>query len=122
MGRKVCFTDSDGQSGTCIRDDENCNDCRFIPNPEIDAHKYMTLQSHISEYVLARKQVNTLNTTAYGLRDLAMSFAKTGNKQVASNLENYANDIDSVIEEIERNLNQVNRNHRETVRCAWNCI
>lgn len=30
-GRKVCFMDDDGQYGTCINDDENCEKCDDKP-------------------------------------------------------------------------------------------
>lgn len=31
MSRKVCFTDTDGQIGTCTKDDEDCSTCGCIP-------------------------------------------------------------------------------------------
>ena len=31
MSRKVCFTDEDGQVGTCTKEDEDCSTCGCIP-------------------------------------------------------------------------------------------
>ena len=31
-GRKVCFITDDGQYGTCIRDDEDCEVCDYKPS------------------------------------------------------------------------------------------
>ena len=72
----MCWTDHNGQVATCIRDDENCNGCKYMPEPEAKdkSHEYDVIKTHISEYACMKKQLHNLNRISYDLKDLAVSF------------------------------------------------
>jgi len=116
-GRKVCWTDHDGQVATCIRNDENCNGCKYMPEPEIKnkPHEYDAIKTHMSEYACMRKQLHNLNRISYDLKDLAVSFSKTGNRRVSKHLNGCALEIDGVIEVLDYDIDKTNKDFEKHV-------
>jgi hypothetical protein len=116
-GRKVCWTDHNGQVATCIRDDENCNGCKYMPEPEIKnkPHEYDAIKTHMSEYACMRKQLHNLNRVSYNLKDLAVSFSKTGNRRVSKYLNGCALEIDGVIEVLDYDIDKTNKEFEKYV-------
>ena len=111
-GRKVCFIDDEGQTGTCIRDDENCLHC----NSEYDHFRWLKdvrTEDDISEKVFMKvpeidysikiyNQVHELEQTVYGLRDLASSCQRMGFEKISNELYWRAGNITEVIEEVDQ--------------------
>jgi hypothetical protein len=108
-GRKVCFISDAGQVATCIRDDENCSVC------EHNRERYEKIQEHVSLYARSRKSINILNQTVYGIRDLASSFSRVGNKTISEELQWRANNIEEAIDVLEHDINKVAREEFERI-------
>jgi len=107
-GTKVCFMDTDGQYGTCIRDDEDCLKCDDGHHKEwvdeiqkTEKEKYDKVQDHVSSYAKMSEQVHVLNQTIYGLRDLASALRRTGFGKISDELDWRADNIDEVIRKLD---------------------
>ena len=109
-GRKVCFISDAGQVATCIRDDENCSMC------EHNRERYERIQEHVSLYARSREAISILNQTAYGIRDLASSFSRIGNKVIAEELQWRANNIDEARDKLEHDIDRVAREEFERIK------
>lgn len=110
-GRKVCFIDDKGQTGICIRDDENCLNCKS----EFDHFKWLKdvrTEDDISEKVFMKtqedyhmklcKQVHVLEQTVYGMRDLASALRRTGFEKIGDELDWRAGNIEEVMEKVDQ--------------------
>jgi len=110
MSRKVCFTDSNGQYGTCIRDDEDCLRC------EVNKVQYEKFQEHVNLYARSRKAIHILDQTAYGIRDLASAFARMGNEKITEELRWRANNIEEARDDLEHDIDKSAREEFERVK------
>lgn len=110
MGRKVCFITSDGQYATCLREDEDCSCCEHYK------HKCENIQEHVSLYARSRKAISILDQTAYGLRDLASSFSRIGNKVVSEELQWRANNIEEARDNLEHDIDRAAREEFERMK------
>jgi len=109
-GTKVCFISDDGQVATCIRDDENCSQC------EHNNKRYERIQEHMSLYVRSRRAIHILDQTAYGLRDLASSFSRIGNKVIAEELQWRATNIEEAKDDLEHDIDRFAREEFERLK------
>lgn len=110
MGRKVCFISDDGQCATCIRDDEDCSQC------EDNKKRCEKVQEHVSLYARSRRAISILDQTVYGMRDLASSFSRIGNKVVAEELQWRAGNIEEARDDLEHDIDRFAREEFERLK------
>lgn len=108
-GRKVCFISDEGQVATCIRDDEDCTLCD-------DKLQHEKVQEHVSRYARSREAIHILNQTMYGIRDLASSFARTGNEKIAEELRWRASNIGEARDAFEHDIDRFAKGEFERLK------
>ena len=104
-GRKVCFIGSDGQCGTCIRDDENCNKCDCVQSHSAWLNKIaekVHLEAPEDYHMKLCKQVHVLEQTVYGMRDLATACQRMGFEKISDELYWRAGNIEEVMEKVDQ--------------------
>lgn len=105
----MCFFSDRRQYATCIRDDEDCTLCD-------DKLRHEKVQEHMSLYACSRKAINILDQTMYGIRDLASSFARTGNEKIADELLWRANNIEEARDDLEHDIDRFVKEEFERIK------